>query len=136
VRRSAVASTFGGALEMAKRGLIEIQQDKNYAPIYIRRPGEAGAAPKEAPPETPVDRDAVAAQEAELDALAAEEMIADQTREGAAAEAESMAADIDMPTAVEELSEALAGHLTADLTDITTDQEDLSDIERIQQEEA
>lgn len=38
VRRSAVASTFGGALEMAKRGLIQIQQEKNYAPIYIRRP--------------------------------------------------------------------------------------------------
>jgi segregation and condensation protein A len=38
VKRSAVASTFGGALEMAKRGLIELQQDKNYAPIYIRRP--------------------------------------------------------------------------------------------------
>jgi segregation and condensation protein A len=40
VKRSAVASTFGGALEMAKRGLIEIQQEKNYAPIYIRRPEE------------------------------------------------------------------------------------------------
>lgn len=40
VKRSAVASTFGGALEMAKRGLIEIQQEKNYAPIYIRRPTE------------------------------------------------------------------------------------------------
>ncbi len=38
VKRSAVASTFGGALEMAKRGLIELQQDKNYAPIYVRRP--------------------------------------------------------------------------------------------------
>jgi segregation and condensation protein A len=38
VKRSAIASTFGGALEMAKRGLIEIQQEKNYAPIYIRRP--------------------------------------------------------------------------------------------------
>jgi hypothetical protein len=138
VRRSAVASTFGGALEMAKRGLIEIQQDKNYAPIYIRRPGEAGAAPKEAPPETPVDRDAVAAQEAELDALAAEEIVADETREGAAAavEGESMAADIEMPAAVQELSEALTGHLTADLTDTITDQENLSDIERIQQEEA
>ena len=37
VKRSAVASTFGGALEMAKRGLIQIQQEKNYAPIYIRR---------------------------------------------------------------------------------------------------
>ena len=40
VKRSAVASTFGGALEMAKRGLIQIQQEKNYAPIYIRRPSE------------------------------------------------------------------------------------------------
>lgn len=38
VKRSAVASTFGGALEMAKRGLIELQQDKNYAPIFVRRP--------------------------------------------------------------------------------------------------
>lgn len=38
VKRSAVASTFGGALEMAKRGLIQIQQEANYAPIYIRRP--------------------------------------------------------------------------------------------------
>ncbi len=38
VKRSAVASTFGGALEMAKRGLIELQQEKNYAPIYVRRP--------------------------------------------------------------------------------------------------
>lgn len=40
VKRSAVASTFGGALEMAKRGLIELQQEKNYAAIYIRRPGQ------------------------------------------------------------------------------------------------
>lgn len=38
VKRSAVASTFGGALEMVKRGLIQLQQEKNYAPIYIRRP--------------------------------------------------------------------------------------------------
>lgn len=38
VKRSAVASTFGGALEMVKRGLIEIQQEKTCAPIYIRRP--------------------------------------------------------------------------------------------------
>lgn len=38
VKRSAVASTFGGALELAKRGLIQIQQEKNYAPIYIRKP--------------------------------------------------------------------------------------------------
>ncbi len=44
VKRSAVASTFGGALEMAKRGLIHIQQEKNYAPIYIRRPDKTDAA--------------------------------------------------------------------------------------------
>ncbi len=44
VKRSAVASTFGGALEMAKRGLIHIQQEKNYAPIYIRRPDKTDDA--------------------------------------------------------------------------------------------
>jgi chromatin segregation and condensation protein Rec8/ScpA/Scc1 (kleisin family) len=38
VKRSAVAATFGGALELAKRGLIELQQEKNYAPIFVRRP--------------------------------------------------------------------------------------------------
>ena len=41
VKRSAIASTFGGALEMCKRVLIQLQQEKNYAPIYIRRPGTA-----------------------------------------------------------------------------------------------
>ena len=44
VKRSAIASTFGGALEMCKRGLIQIQQEKNYAPIYIRRPQQAQEA--------------------------------------------------------------------------------------------
>jgi segregation and condensation protein A len=38
VKRSAVASTFGGALEMVKRGVIELQQEKNYAQIFVRRP--------------------------------------------------------------------------------------------------
>ncbi len=36
VRRSAIASTFGASLEMAKRGLIEIRQDNLFAPIYLR----------------------------------------------------------------------------------------------------
>ena len=36
-RRSAVASTFGASLEMAKRGLIEIRQEGVFSPIYIRR---------------------------------------------------------------------------------------------------
>lgn len=43
VKRSAIASTFGGALELVKRGQLQLQQEKNYAPIYIRRP-----QPKEA----------------------------------------------------------------------------------------
>ena len=46
VKRSAVASTFGGALEMAKRGLIELQQEKNYAPIFIRKPSGDGGSDK------------------------------------------------------------------------------------------
>lgn len=44
VKRSAIASTFGGALEMCKRGLIQIQQERNYAPIYIRKPVAPDAA--------------------------------------------------------------------------------------------
>lgn len=45
VKRSAVASTFGGALEMVKRGLLELQQEKNFAPIYIRKPVPKDGAP-------------------------------------------------------------------------------------------
>jgi segregation and condensation protein A len=48
VKRSAVASTFGGALEMAKRGLIELQQERNYAQIFIRRPASKLQAAPEA----------------------------------------------------------------------------------------
>lgn len=40
VRRSAVASTFGASLELAKRGLIDLQQEANFAPIFIRRARE------------------------------------------------------------------------------------------------
>ena len=40
VKRSAVASTFGASLELVKRGALKIQQEKNYAPIYIRKPEE------------------------------------------------------------------------------------------------
>lgn len=113
VRRSAVASTFGGALEMAKRGLIEIQQDKNYGPIYIRRPGEGGVRPKEAPPETPVDRDEVAAQEAELEEMVAEEMRAEEVSQGTEAAAEETLAVL---AEVDELPEDIAAHLTEDVT--------------------
>jgi segregation and condensation protein A len=57
VKRSAIASTFGGALEMCKRGMIQIQQEKNYAPIYIRKPGAKTAVNEnvEAPVETSID---------------------------------------------------------------------------------
>lgn len=40
VKRSAIAATLGGALEMVKRGLIELRQEDNYKPIYIRRHNE------------------------------------------------------------------------------------------------
>ncbi len=36
-RRSAIASTFVAALEMAKRGDIEIRQDSVFSPIYLRQ---------------------------------------------------------------------------------------------------
>ncbi len=35
-RKTALASSFASSLEMAREGLIELQQDKPYAPIYIR----------------------------------------------------------------------------------------------------
>lgn len=37
VRKSAMASTFGASLEMAKRGIIEINQEGLFSPIYIRK---------------------------------------------------------------------------------------------------
>ncbi len=41
MRRSARASTFAAALEMAREGLIEIRQEGTFAPIYIRANPEA-----------------------------------------------------------------------------------------------
>jgi segregation and condensation protein A len=35
--RTALASSFGATLEMAREGLIEIRQDAPFAPIYMRR---------------------------------------------------------------------------------------------------
>ncbi len=35
--RTAIASSFGATLEMAREGLIDIQQAEAYAPIYMRR---------------------------------------------------------------------------------------------------
>ena len=41
--RTALASSFGATLEMAREGLVEIRQDEPFAPIYMRRkqPGAA-----------------------------------------------------------------------------------------------
>lgn len=35
--RTALASSFGATLEMAREGLIEIRQDEPFAPIYMRK---------------------------------------------------------------------------------------------------
>ncbi|MFN0217457.1 MAG: segregation and condensation protein A [Hyphomicrobium sp.] len=40
--RTALASSFGATLEMAREGLVELRQDEPFAPIYMRRK-EAGA---------------------------------------------------------------------------------------------
>jgi segregation and condensation protein A len=40
--RTAVASSFGAALEMAREGVVELSQAEPFAPIYMRR-REAGA---------------------------------------------------------------------------------------------
>jgi len=42
VARTAVASSFGAALEMSRAGMVEISQAKPFAPIYVRK-REAGA---------------------------------------------------------------------------------------------
>jgi len=41
--RTAIASSFGATLEMARDGLLEIRQDEPFAPIYMRK-REPGAA--------------------------------------------------------------------------------------------
>lgn len=87
VKRSAVASTFGGALEMAKRGLLKIHQEKNYGPIYIRRPGEKDDTPP--PPAAPEEESGISAE----DIAFAENDLAEQQAEEAAKEAERLAAE-------------------------------------------
>ena len=39
-RRSAMASTFAAALEMARQGRLDIRQNRTFGPIYLRRTGE------------------------------------------------------------------------------------------------
>ena len=43
IARTAVASSFGATLEMAREGLVEISQAEPFAPIYVRK-REEGAA--------------------------------------------------------------------------------------------
>lgn len=40
VARTALASSFGATLEMAREGLIELQQAEPFAPIFVRKRGE------------------------------------------------------------------------------------------------
>jgi segregation and condensation protein A len=40
--RTALASSFGASLEMAREGLIEIRQAEPFAPLYMRRRGSDG----------------------------------------------------------------------------------------------
>ena len=42
VARTAVASSFGAMLEMAREGRVELSQEKPFAPIYMRK-REGGA---------------------------------------------------------------------------------------------
>ncbi|MEQ1650512.1 MAG: ScpA family protein, partial [Hyphomicrobiaceae bacterium] len=47
IAKTAIASSFGATLEMARDGLVELQQAAPFAPIYVRR----RAAPGEPEPE-------------------------------------------------------------------------------------
>ncbi len=44
VLRSALASTFAASLELAKQGVVELRQDGNFGPIYLRPASNANAA--------------------------------------------------------------------------------------------
>ncbi len=42
VTRSVLASTFGATLEMAREGMIELRQERAYAPLHLRRKERVG----------------------------------------------------------------------------------------------
>lgn len=42
-RRTAVASTFGASLEMAREGKVDMKQSQAFAPLYVRRREQAPA---------------------------------------------------------------------------------------------
>jgi segregation and condensation protein A len=41
IRRTALASSFSATLEMTREGALEIRQSKSFAPLLVRRRGEA-----------------------------------------------------------------------------------------------
>jgi segregation and condensation protein A len=41
-QRSALAATFAATLELARRGRIELRQDRTFGPVYLRSPASAG----------------------------------------------------------------------------------------------
>ena len=41
--RTAMASSFGATLELAREGRVELRQDEAFAPIYMRRRGDDAA---------------------------------------------------------------------------------------------
>lgn len=45
--RSALAATFAATLELARRGRLELRQDRAFGPIYLRSPAAAQAYPTE-----------------------------------------------------------------------------------------
>ena len=40
--RSALAATFAATLELARRGRIELRQDRTFGPLYLRSPAVTG----------------------------------------------------------------------------------------------
>jgi segregation and condensation protein A len=50
VGRSQVAATLSATLELVRTGRLQIRQDSNFGPIYLRRPPENPIA------EFPIDR--------------------------------------------------------------------------------
>jgi segregation and condensation protein A len=50
VGRSAVAAMFGASLELAKRGVVNIRQDGNFEPIYIRSAPDTVRTTEASPP--------------------------------------------------------------------------------------
>ncbi len=59
-RRTAVASSFGATLEMAREGLVEIHQDEPFGPIYVRHltaESDAKVVPFSQPTSVPLSDD-------------------------------------------------------------------------------